>query len=66
MTNSSFMKVKSIAEFCNAFDLHKAIIGLKKHFWVFFKSDCFTQVLLYIVLSKIYTLVYCHVYIVRV
>ena len=30
------MKVESIAE-CNTFDLHQAIIGLKKQFLVFFR-----------------------------
>ena len=37
-TNGSLMKVKSIAEcskraFCNTFDLHQAIIGLKTQCW---------------------------------
>ena len=41
MPNGSLMKVESIAEcsfgaFCNTVDLHKAIIGLKSHFLVFF------------------------------
>ena len=34
MAIGSLIKVKSIAEsFCNTFDLHKAIIGLKNNFW---------------------------------
>ena len=46
------MKVKSIAEcslgaFCNTFDLHQAIISLKKRFLVFFLSGGLRQVLLY-------------------
>ena len=41
MTNGSLMKVESIAEcslgaFCNAFDLHSAIIGLENQILVFF------------------------------
>ena len=37
-TNGSLMKVESIAEcslgaFCNTFDLHLAMIGLKNQFW---------------------------------
>ena len=51
MTIGSLMKVKSIAEcslgaFCNTFDLHTGIIGLKNIFGIF-ESGCFTQVLLY-------------------
>ena len=38
MTNGSLMKVESIAELCNTFDLHYQFFGL-------FKSGCFTQVL---------------------
>ena len=39
-SNSSLMKVKSIAEcslgaFCNTFDLHQAKIGIKSHFFFF-------------------------------
>ena len=37
MTNGSLMKVESIAEFCNAFNLHLAIIGHENQFLVFFK-----------------------------
>ena len=37
MTNGSLMKVKSIAECCNTFDLHKAIIGLENQFPVFLR-----------------------------
>ena len=36
MVNGSLMKVESIAEFCNAFDLHLAIIGIENHYLVFF------------------------------
>ena len=41
MTNGSLMKVESIAEcslgaFCNTFDLHLVIIGLKNNFWFSF------------------------------
>ena len=32
MTNGSLMKVERIAEFCNIFDLHLAIIGLENQF----------------------------------
>ena len=46
MTNSSFMKVESIAgAFCNTFDLHKAIIV--EPIFGLFESGRFTQVLLY-------------------
>ena len=38
MSNSSLMKVKRIAGFCNTFDLHKAIIGLENQFVVFLKE----------------------------
>ena len=53
-TNDSLMKVKSIAEhffgaFCNTFECHQAIIGLKNKFLVFFLSGRFRQVL-YIVI----------------
>ena len=37
MTNGSLMKVERIGAFCNAFDLHEAIIGLEKHFSVFLR-----------------------------
>ena len=37
LTNGSLMKVGSIAEFRNTFDLHKAIIGLENQFSVFLK-----------------------------
>ena len=37
ITIGSLLKVKSIAEFCNTFDLHLAIIGLKTQFSVFFR-----------------------------
>ena len=37
MINGSLMKIKSIAEFCNVFDLHKAIIGLENQFLVFLR-----------------------------
>ena len=37
MTYGSLMKVKSIAEFRNTFDLHHAIIGLEKQFSVFLR-----------------------------
>ena len=37
MTTGSFMKVKSIAEFCNTFDLHYPLIGLKNQFFVFLR-----------------------------
>ena len=53
MDNCSLMKVESIAEcslgaFCNTFDLHTAIIGLKKkQFLVFFLSGPLRQILLY-------------------
>ena len=52
MTNSSLMKVESFAEcslgaFCNTFDLHLAIIGLKKQFLVFYLSGRLRQILLY-------------------
>ena len=45
------MKVESIAEcslgaFCNTFDLHKVIIDLENHFFVFFLSGRVRQVLL--------------------
>ena len=35
--NGSLMKVKSIAECCNTFDLHYAIIGLENQFWSTFE-----------------------------
>ena len=35
MTNGSLMKVERIAEFCNTFDLHGAIIGLKTNLGYF-------------------------------
>ena len=38
MTNGSLMKVGSIAEFCNTFDMHSAIIGLENQKLVFFLS----------------------------
>ena len=34
MSNGSLMKVKVLQ---NAFDLHLAMIGLKKHFWSFWE-----------------------------
>ena len=34
MTNGSFMKVESIVEFINTFDLHEAIIGYENQFIV--------------------------------
>ena len=37
MTNGSLMKVKSIAECSNTFDLHYAIIGLQKQFLALFR-----------------------------
>ena len=43
------MKVKSIAEFCNTFDLHQAIIGIENKFPVFLRVavlDRFTVKLL--------------------
>ena len=36
------MKVKSIAECCNTFDLHIAINGLNTNFWSSFLSGCLT------------------------
>ena len=51
-TNSSLMKVESIAE-CSSwnilqnFDLHLAINGLESHFFVLFLSGHLRQVLLY-------------------
>ena len=53
-TNSSLMKVESIAEcslgaFCNTFDLQKAIIALENQFLVFFLSGHLRQVLLYFI-----------------
>ena len=45
LTNSSLMKVESIAE-CSTFDQHLAIIGLKKQILVFLLSGCLRQVLL--------------------
>ena len=61
-TNSSLMKVQSIAEcslgaFCNTFHLHEAIIGLENQFMVFFLSGRLRQVLLYF-LQKIYQQLY--------
>ena len=53
ITNGSLMKVESNAEcsigaFCNIFDLHLEIIGLKKTiFGLLFESGCLRQVLLY-------------------
>ena len=53
MINGSLMKVESIAAcnlqnaFCNTFDQHYAIIGLKKIIFRLFESGRFTQVLLY-------------------
>ena len=49
--NGSLMKVKCIAEcflgaFCNTFDLHQAIIGIKNQFLVFLLSGRLRQVLL--------------------
>ena len=54
MTCGSLMKVKSIAgcslgAFCSTFELHLAIISLKKPILVFFLSGRLRQVLLYIV-----------------
>ena len=51
MTKGSLMKVERIAEcslkaFGNTFDLHKAIIGLRKQFLVCFLSGRLRQVLL--------------------
>ena len=37
MTNGSSMKVESIAEFCNTFDLHLAIISPKNQLSVFLR-----------------------------
>ena len=37
MTNGSLMKVESIAECCNTFDLHYTIIALEKQFLVFLR-----------------------------
>ena len=39
LTNGSLMKVESIVEFCNTFDLHLAIIGLENHFFGLFYTD---------------------------
>ena len=36
MEKSSLMKVKSIAECCNTFDLHYAIISIQHQFWCSF------------------------------
>ena len=47
MTNGSLVKVDSIAEFCNTFDQHYAIIGLENQLLVFFLSGGLRQVLLY-------------------
>ena len=51
-TNGSLMKVERTAEcslgaFCNAFDLHKVIIGLENQYLVFFLSGRLRQVVLY-------------------
>ena len=37
MANGSLRNVKSIAECCNTFDIHKAIIVWKTNFWSFFE-----------------------------
>ena len=52
MENDSLMEVKSTAEcstgaFCNTFDLHLAIIGLKNLFFGLLLSGGLRQVLLY-------------------
>ena len=41
------MKVESIAECCNTFDLHLAIISLEKTIFGLLETGRFTQVLLY-------------------
>ena len=45
MTNSSLMKVESIEECCNTFDLHEAKIGLENDFgtsfWVAALDRCY-------------------------
>ena len=55
-TNGSLMQVKCIAEcslgaFCNKFDLHSAIIGLKKHFCLHFEWLLKTGFTVYILLG---------------
>ena len=37
MADGSLMKVESIAEICNTFDLHSAIIGLTNQFLMFLR-----------------------------
>ena len=47
MTNGSLMKVESIVECCNTFDLHEAIIGLENQFSVFLRVAVLHRFLLY-------------------
>ena len=43
MTNCSLMKVESIAECPNTFDLHQAIIGRENQSLVFFLSSAYCR-----------------------
>ena len=53
MTNGSLMKVESIAEFCNTFDLNYAIIGLEKQFLVFLRVAVLDRFYCIVVIQKI-------------
>ena len=56
MTNGSLMKVEVLQNapfaFCNTFDLHYPIIGIKKTIFFLVESGHFTQVLLHLVKMK--------------
>ena len=45
-TGGSLVRIKSIVEFCNTFDLHQATIGLENIFLSLLLSDHLGQVLL--------------------